>query len=243
MQRADRVPVRSVARLPDGRLPAAGQALARPLAERLGQEVVEEAAEDELRRVALDRVADAGQRRGGRIETRVDGGLHRLERGEPVGRQEPGDRRPEGDRRRLGAGESVDLVGLEGRDAVEEAGQRLGRIGRPWRGRVTGRPAVAADAPSVVARVAAARRRARDRRSPRSWSYRARSSGSLSQSWATLIRFARSSPDGPATSGWCWRRSERQATSIASGLASTEISRRAYRSSAGSVGRGGTGES
>ena len=45
-------------------------------------------------------------------------------------------------------------------------------------------------------------------RIPRSRSYRSRRAGSLSQSWATLMRFARSRPCGPATSGW-WQTEQR----------------------------------
>ena len=127
----DRVAVRAVARLADGGIPAARQPLAGPLPERLAQQLVEERAEHELRPVRLDGVAHAGAGGGRWIEPRIDGLLHRVERGRLLRGQEPGDRRAEGDRCRLRAREPVDLVGLERGDAVQEPGQGLGRIDGP----------------------------------------------------------------------------------------------------------------
>ena len=165
MQAADRDAVRAVARLPDGRLPAPGQALAGALAERLAEQLVEERAEDELGRVALDRVADAGARRGSRVEPRVDrASPSPSSAAQLVGRQEAGDRGAERDRRRLGAGKPVDLVGLERGDALEEAGERLGRIGRP-----------VPDGPRAAARSARCAGRGRRRRGSNAATPRSRS--------------------------------------------------------------------
>ena len=160
---ADRDAVRAVARLPDGRIPAPREPLAGPLPERLAQQLVEEGAEHELGPVApRPRRAPQGGRRPPDRAAPSIAVLHRLERGRLLRGQEPGDRRAEGDRCRLGAGQPVDLVGLERRDPVEEPGERLGRIGR--------------SRTDVPGRASRRRRGSRppvsrtERRRPRSWS-------------------------------------------------------------------------
>ena len=150
------------------------------------------------------------------------------ERGLGIRREEPAHRGEEGDRRRLRGGQPVQLVRrqvLHAREEPGEAFRRLaadevrpgstsgGHVRRPSRSpgsRAAGTPGAARSRGGCV--VTGARPSA-------SASYRARSVGSLSQSCATLIRFARSSAASspPATSGWWRLRSARQATSIASG--------------------------
>ena len=221
---ADRVAVRAVARLTDGRLPATRQALAGAVAERLAEQLVEERRRGRAPSRSPRPRHGPRATRGRRIEPRVDGRLHRVERGELVGRQEPGDRRAEGDRCRLGAREPVDLVGLERGDPVQEAGQGLGRIERTV---ADGRAAPGGlRAPGVTESRPPVSRT--DRRSATLVVVAGPELG-VAEPVVGDVDPLRALEAGrrPATSGWCWRRSERQASSMTSGLASTAISRRA----------------
>ena len=130
-QGPDHHPIRTVARLPDGRLPATCQTLPSPIAERFAEQFVEERTQDQFCAISLDRLAHAriARRRG--VEAGTDGPLHGRQRRQPVRRQEPGDRRPEGDRCRFGAGKAIDLIRLQDGNACQEPSQRLGWIDRP----------------------------------------------------------------------------------------------------------------
>jgi hypothetical protein len=193
--------------------PSRGQALPDPLAERLAQMRVEERPEQHLVGVAEDRVARRGVPAAGRRQRILDASLEALDRGQLVGREEARDRGDERDRRRTRRATGDRARPGKAPDAGEVALDGLGRLERPARRRRprraspgSGRPRAAHPAP------AAARDAARRRSGPQ---LRVES-----QSWATLIRFARSSVEDPATSGWCRFSSARQAISTASGLAS-----------------------
>ncbi len=134
----DRGRVRTVARLADGGLPAAGQPLRGSAAEGLGQELVEERAEDQFRGIAVDGIAD-GRTIGAGRDARRDRDLDGVERRERLGRQEPADRRPERDRWRFGEREPVQVRLGEGRHAFDEPGDRRGGV-RPSRRRRRRRP-------------------------------------------------------------------------------------------------------
>ena len=136
-------------------------------------------------------------------------------------RSAPGRPGPSGPGRRSSARRHARGTPRGGRlAAVGEQPRVVPAVRRP--GRATARSPLARTRPSPT---------------PRSRSYRARRSGSLSQSCATLIRLASSSPAGPAMSGWCRRSSARHAISIASRVAFVGSSSLAYRSSPGSGGR------
>lgn len=130
-QGPDHHPIRTVARLPDGRLPATCQTLPSPIAERFAEQFVEERTQDQLRAVSLDRLAHARMARRRGVEAGMDGPLHGCQRRQPVRRQEPGDRRAEGDRCRFGAGKAIDLIRLQDGNACQEPSQCLGWIDRP----------------------------------------------------------------------------------------------------------------
>ncbi len=142
----DRGPVRAIAWLADGRVPATGQPLAGSIPERLGQQLVEEPPQDEFGAVALDGVANpwSGARRW--IESGANRRLHRFEGRQLLIGQELGDRRAERDRGRRGACQSIHLIRAEGRDPLEELRQRLGRVDPP----MADRPSPAADIAVVV---------------------------------------------------------------------------------------------
>lgn len=142
-QRPDHHPIRTVPRLADGRLPAARQTFPGPIAERLAEQFVEERTQDQFRTVPLDRLAHGLLARRHGVEPGMDGPFHGCQRRQPVRRQEPGDRRPEGDRCRFGAGKAVDLIRLQGGDALQEPSQCLSGIDRPMSNGPGCRPVIA----------------------------------------------------------------------------------------------------
>ncbi len=158
----DRVAVRAVTRLTDGRIPAAREPLAGPLPERLAEQLVEERAEHELRPVRLDRVAHARTGGGRWIEPCVD-------RRPPSRRARPpppaaGTGRSS--RRRRSAPAPRTRAGRSRQARARRPGPGTGRASRPDRPVADGRAA------PVELRGAGRGRRCRGRSGgrPRSWS-------------------------------------------------------------------------
>ena len=120
--------VRPVARLVQRRVPGPQQAVPRAAPERVGQHVVQERGQHQLRGHAQQPLAQPHLGppvgRDPADQLRLDGG----ERRQGVVGEEPADRGQERDRGRLRGGQAVQLVGREPRDPVQEPRQPFGRV-------------------------------------------------------------------------------------------------------------------